>query len=247
VNDCVSIQAALGRVMENPSDALPDELALHLDACDRCRRFFDRGRVELDPDDFEGLPPTGRARILRAIGSARAAGSRRLVASVVAAGLVLVAASLLYLGLHRSPSMPPVAAALVEDHIRYLNHPDRHGVLTSDRYEADLEAYVDFPVILRELPSARLTGARRCYLLGRRIALAFYDTPQGPASYFVLPAEALVTPGRRCTDDGSFKCEASHGFQIVSWEEAGLIHAFVGPDAAALLQLARACRANHAG
>ncbi len=247
MSDCASIQEALRRVMENPSDTVPDELALHLDACDRCRRFFDQGRVQLDPDAFEELPPTGRARMLRAIGSARAAGSRRLVATAVAAGLVLVAGSLLYLGLHRSSSMQPVAAALVEDHIRYLNHPDRRGMLTPDRYEADLESYVDFPVMLRKLPRAHLTGARRCYLLGRRVALAFYDTPEGPASYFVFPAEGLVTPGRRCADDGGFKCGASQGFQIVSWDEAGLIHAFVGPDAAALLQLARACRANHAG
>ncbi len=243
MNDCASIQAALRRVMENPSETLPDELALHLDACDHCQLFFDRGRVELDAGAFEELPPTARARMLRAIGSARAARSPRLVAAAVAAGLVLVAGSFLYLDLHRSSPMPPVGTALVEDHIRYLNRPDRRGVLTPDRYEADLESYVDFPVMLRELPRARLTGARRCYLLGRRAALAFYDTPEGPASYFVFPAEALATPGRRCTDDGDFRCGASHGFQIVSWEEAGLIHAFVGPDAAALLQLARACRA----
>ncbi len=247
MRDCGSIQAALRCVLENPSEALSDEAALHLDTCDRCRRFFDRGRVELDPDAFEELPSAGRVRMLRAIGSARAGGPRRLVAYAVAAGLLLVAGSLLYLGLHRSPSGSVVAAALVEDHIRYLDHPDRRGGLPPERYKTDLESYVDFPVMIPELPQARLTGARRCYLLGRRVALAFYDAPEGPASYFVFAAEGLTLPGKKCSKDGGLKCGASHGFQIVSWEEAGLVRALVGPNAAALLEMARACRAKRAG
>lgn len=245
--DCNAVQSAVQRLSENPAEPLSDEAALHLDACDRCRRFCDRGRVELDPDAFEALPPAGRARMLRTIGSARAAGPRRMAAAAVAAGLLVLAGSALYLGLHRPPSAREVAGALVEDHIRYLDHQDRREGATPDRYRADLESYVDFPVAIPELPTARLTGARRCYLLNRRVALAFYEAPSGPASYFVFAGEGLALPGRRCPEDGSFKCGASHGYQVVSWEESGLIHAFVGTDATALLEMARACRAGHDG
>ncbi len=233
--------------MEHADESVPDDLALHLDACSTCRELFDRTKIPMSREAFEGLSAQGRVRLLRTMGAARAARPWKIAATAMAAMVLLALAAVFYSQRASSPVTDPVSVALVEDHIRYLDHPDRRGRSTAEEYRAHLQSYLDFPVMIPELPRARLTGARRCYLLSRRVALAFYDAPEGPASYFVFAAEGLTLPGKRCPEDGGLKCGTSHGFQIVSWDEAGLVHAFVGPNAAALLEMARACRAKHAG
>ena len=107
---------------------------------------------------------------------------------------------------------------------------------------ADLKAHVDFPVRLPDPAGSKLTGGRRCFLLGRRVALAFYDTTAGPASYFVFDGEGLSPPGRACPSEADLACGLERGYRVVSWEEAGLLHALVGPDSEALQAVAAAAR-----
>lgn len=131
-----------------------------------------------------------------------------------------------------------IAPALVEDHIRYLGHPDRVAGGDHASLEDLISSYVDFPVRFPVPADSRLTGARRCFVLGRRVALAFYETPAGPVSYFILPADDLRPPPGSC--GAGFSCAASRGYLLVCWQRTGLIHALVGRSDAGLLKLASA-------
>ena len=247
VSDCRKFEPTLRRISEYADESVPDDLALHLDACSACRDLFDRTKIPMSREDFETLSARGRVRLLRAMGAARAARPWKMAAAVMAA-MVLLALAGVFLAQRRSPpATDPISVALVEDHIRYLDHPDRKGRGTAEDYRAYLQSYLDFPVIIPSLADARLTGARRCFFLGRRAALAFYESPEGPASYFAFPAEELTLPPGHCAGDGRFACSAVHGYQVVSWKEAGLIHAFVGSSRSLLLDMASACRNQNSG
>jgi hypothetical protein len=210
---------------------------------------FDLGKIDLPKAGFEVLDEAARRRMVVALGSARVLrprrGRRAAALTVAAASLVIAAGAAFFAG--RPPAADKVAVALVEDHIRYLNQPERNGggsPVTLKRY---LESYVDFPVELAIPPQSRLTGGRRCFVLGRRVALIFYEIAGGPASYFVFAADGLRPPGRGCPGAGELACAASHGYRLVSWESAGLLHVLVGSRERPLLEMARACRLSTTG
>lgn len=224
---------------------LPDEVALHLDRCMECRRRFDAGRLEIDEESFERLGEADRREIVDALAQARSSARRRRTAAIAvaaAAAAVLVVVVALVPGAGRSGG-PEVGAALVEDHIRYLHDPGRRSPVDSATAAEALEGYVDFPVRLPEAAELRLTGVRRCYLLGRRVVLAFYDTTAGPVSYFALETDDLRLPGSACPGAPSLACGFETGYRIVSWEEAGLLHAVVGANSDALVEVAASTRA----
>lgn len=233
--------------MEHADECVPDELALHLDGCASCRDLFNRTRMPMGREDLDGLPAQGRVKLLRTMGAARATQPWKRAAAALAAMLFLALAVLFYSRHAAPPAADPVSIALVEDHIRYLGHPDRSGRSGAETYQAYLQSYVDFPVMIPSLAGARLTGARRCFFLGRRAALAFYDLPEGPASYFVFSAEDLTLPPSRCAGGGDFACSAVQGYQVVTWKEAGLIHAFVGTSRSPLLEMSRAAQTRSSG
>ncbi len=238
MTSCVRYQHDLLRLADGCASSIADDLALHLDACHSCRQLFDQGRVDLDPALFEVLPTPARRRILGRLGTARVARSLRLPAAAAAAALLALAASLF---LHQAVAPAGgerIAVALVEDHIRYLGHPDRLAGGDRASLEDLIGSYVDFPVRFPVPADSRLTGARRCFVLGRRVALAFYDTPAGPVSYFILPADDLRPPRGSC--GAGFSCAASRGYDLVCWRRTGLIHALVGRSDAGLLKLASA-------
>ena len=242
VSDCGKFEPTLRRILEYADESVPDELALHLDVCPACRDLFNRTKIPMMREDFEGLSAQGRVKLLRTMGAARAARPWKMAAATMAAMLLLALAAA-FLAQRTAPRVTdPVSIALVEDHIRFSNHPDRSGQGTAAEYRAYLQSYLDFPVVIPSLVDARLTGARRCFLLGRRAALAFYESAEGPASYFAFPAEDLALPPGHCDGEGRFACAAVHGYQVVSWKEAGLIHAFVGSNRSSLLEMAKTCR-----
>lgn len=243
MNECHHYQETLQRLPDHPETPIPDELALHLDVCSHCRRRFDTSRVPLVSDRFEILPPASRKRILQALAEARSPSRRWMpaVAAVAVLGAIGLGAALLVYDIKHRDQDRPITVNLVQDHIRYLTHPDRRSNADLAHLKAYLEAYIDFPLELPEIPGTSLTGVRRCKLAGRRAVLAFYDTPRGPASYFIVAADGLQVPGSRCGGDARLLCAVNHGYRIVSWEEAGLLHAVVGSDEAALLQMARTC------
>lgn len=245
---CEEIRRALRGVADGVTLSIDDEFALHLDTCSRCRREFDLGKIDLPKEGFEVLGEAARRRIVVALGSARVLrprGRRRKAGLTVAAAILLVALGGIYLTVQRRAA-DRVAEALVEDHIRYLNHPDRNVGGDPAVLARFLESYVDFPIELVVPPESRLVGGRRCFVLGRRVALVFYETPSGPASYFVFPAEGLRPPGHRCPEDAAFDCATSRGYHLVSWENAGLVHVVVGARQRPLLDMARACRFSNA-
>jgi len=242
-------RATIRAVADGVVAPISDELALHLDECSHCRHLFDLGKIGLPKEGFEVLDEAARRKLVVALGSARVARPtrRRWAAGVtVAAAAVAITVGLAYVVGER-PTAARVADALVEDHIRYLGHPDRSGGGDPETLRRYLESYVDFPVELAVPPQSRLTGGRRCFVLGRRVALIFYETPDGPASYFVLAADGLGTPGRDCPGPGGFLCGASHGYRLVSWESAGLLHVLVGSRERTLVEMARACRVSTTG
>jgi hypothetical protein len=242
--DCERARGAVEPGRRAP--ALPDWVALHLDECRECRRLFDAARVQLDPEAFERLGEARRQALVAALAAARAAGGRRraIIAAAVAAVLagVLALGGLVYFGPARGGREETVASALVEDHIRYLRSPERVTSEPPRSLLADLETYVDFPVRLPDLPHGSLTGGRRCYLLGRRAALFFFDTPEGPLSFFALESGGFEPPGRTCGEAAELACRRIRGYEVVSWEEAGILYAVVGPDSGLVERAAGAAR-----
>lgn len=243
LSECHSYQETLRRLPDEPETPISDQLALHLDECTHCRRLFDTARVPLVPASFENLSTDSRKRILQVLAEARSPSRRWMLAvSVVAVlgVLGLASASLVYEFKFRDQDRP-ITVDLVQDHVRYLTHPDRRSDADLAQLKAYLDEYIDFPLELPEIPTISLTGVRHCSLVGRRAALVFYDTPMGAASYFIVAADGLQMPGSRCADHARLFCAASYGYRIVSWEEAGLLHAVVGSNEAVLLQMARVC------
>jgi hypothetical protein len=246
VNECSRYQAILNRLLEEPGTAIPDDLAIHLDRCQRCRSHFDRTRLPLRGEDFEHLSPEARRRlrfVARGASRVRARWLRGIAAIAAAAVLVVTILVLTRPG----PAPDGVSVAVVEDHIRYLDHADRRAGEGDPAERARLRDYVDFPVTIPTPDGATLTGARRCFLLGRRAVLLFYATRKGPASYFEFSADGLELPRGSCTEDARFACSAVHGYEVVSWKEAGLVHAFVGADRQSLQRLAASCRNQSSG
>ena len=213
---------------------LPDDLARHLDECPDCRRHFDATRVELDPSVFERLAADRRRALVAARAEARAAAGYRWRRLGVAAASLAAAATILLVLVDRADrggdSESVVATALVEDHIRYLADEDRRSTVETFAVSTLLQPYVDFPLQIPEIAESRLTGSRRCYLLGRRTALLFYEGRAGPLSYFVMESDDLEPPGRPCGSGSGLICCSLKGYRLVSWERAGLLHALVGPD-----------------
>lgn len=223
---CHVFDAELRESATGAAVALSDAFAGHLDDCPKCRRAFDRGVVPLDPAVFERLDARARVRL---VGFAtRLRPDRRwLVAAAVA--VVLLGFGALAVLRMTGPAPANVEVALVEDHIRYLGSQDRRDARGRQELARDLAAYVDFPFRLPAGEPASLTGARRCYLLGRRVVLAFYEESGVPVSYFVLPAEGLAAAGIAC-GDGELRCTSEHGFSVVTWRRAGLLHGVVAAD-----------------
>ena len=242
MNDCRHYEETLERLAHDPEIPLLDELALHLDDCVHCRKLFDASGVPLDSESFEELPQAARKKVLQALAKVRSPKIGRRVRTLAATAALVVfgiATLILLYGGESTPRDRPILSKIVQDHIRYLNHPDRQTGGDVSGLKPYVQAYVDFPFELPNLPESRLTGVRRCFLGDRRAVLAFYDTSAGPASYFIVPADKLRLPGRRCAYDARLFCAASHGYRVVSWKEAGLLHAMVGSDEGAILDIAR--------
>ena len=232
ISRCHVFEEELRRSSADVPSPLSDAFAEHLDECASCRASYDRGAVPLDIASLESLDPAARARLIGNLVT-RHRWQWRWVA--VAAAIVAIA-GLATLRSSRSGATN-LEVALVEDHIRYLDLAQRHTPGERSALLRDLDGYVDFPFQLPEVDAATLTGTRRCYLLGRRVVLAFYESRGTPVSYFVLPSDGLRVSGESC-GDGALRCAATHGFSVVTWQRAGLLHGIVAGDAGTAAQFA---------
>lgn len=241
--ECQRVQRELEP--DSRATVLGDDVALHFDQCPSCRKLFDANRLEFDPSEFERLDAQRRRTIVTALAGARTAEGRRGLAlgAVAAAAIIGIAvAAMIGLGLRSDARADEVVSAFVEDHIRYLNSQDRRSGGGAAAAEAALGPYVDFPLRIPKLSQARLTGSRRCYILDRRVALLFYESPSGAISYFALEGDGLSPPGRPCEARSNLTCSSFKGYRVASWEKAGLIHAVVGPESRFVLAAAKDAR-----
>jgi hypothetical protein len=237
---CLAYEQEIGDLARADRPTFSDALAMHLDACASCRADFDSDRVALDASAFECLDAKRRAQLVTALARVRL--GRRSIhrAFPVAAVVLAVVAGSIAWHLARPARVPAdvLVAALVDDHVRYLGQRARGEGGTGGVLEAELARHVGAPVSLPAAGGATLTGGRRCYLLDRRVALAFYDTPAGQASYFLLPSDALELPADACDAPEPLRCGMGRDFVVVTWAGAGFLHALVGQGRERLLAMA---------
>lgn len=131
----------------------------------------------------------------------------------------------------------------MEDHIRYLPGQGRAELETTEAEQVArwFSERLHFPVRVPTLRDGSLEGARLCFLLGGRIALLFYEVEERPLSLFVLEGGTVDLSGAQFEEHGGKRlCRASRsGYQLVVWEDAGLVYAMVSDlPTATLLRLA---------
>lgn len=258
-DECNETRAVL-YPLDEPKESSPSvrEAQAHLAQCDSCSEFFRAEREFLDwlrPRlQMETAPPELRERIVRGASergeirkrasfSSHAARARRVFLAVAA----IAAASVLLVALLSRDAAPPglseLETALVEDHIRYLPSAGRSEFPSSD--PSDVSSWfsdkLHFPVQAPALPEGRLSGARLCFLMGQRIALLFYEVEERPLSFFVVDGASVDLSRARFEDyEGKRLCRSSRsGYQLVLWQDQGLVYAMVSAiPAEALLRLA---------
>ncbi len=239
--DCTYHREALLRVQADPRTTVPDEVALHLDECKACHKLFDAAKLDFDADVFEVIPPDVRRHLIARLAAARRPRARWWVAAGIAAAMLLAGGASLMVVNEPTVTRGQLLTALVDDHIRYRHHPDRQAATDPEGLIVYLEEYVDFPVRIPFPSEATFEGARRCTLLGRRAALAFYDTSTGPVSYFIVADDGSGLESAPCVGSPRLSCLSRAGYHVVHWHQAGLLHALVGEEPTSLMSLAHAC------
>lgn len=227
----------------------------HLEECADCRRFMeDMGRVsdwigEHAPE--QETPDRLREQVSDALARERVEPQRgtdtsdanstsaqrsRTVVGLAGLLLLMLAAGAVWFGGDGRGSA--LLDAVAEDHLQAVN---REELRTRDRSEARswLQDRVSFAVEVPRLPAARISGARLCFLGGRRGAVVEYRVDGSPVSYYVMPTDGERSPREEAD---AFRSEARSGYHVVAWRQAGMTHALVGAlPRTRLSELAHAC------
>lgn len=220
----------------------------HLTACRECRQFMVDIRATADLARTIDGPPmaaAARERLFSALARKRAAMpkplSRRYAwAGMAAASIVLVAAATTAVWYQRSraEAPPEILSALAGDHANTLSDA---RVATSNRADVSrwLSHRVPFAVFVPTLTGATLSGARVVQMEGRATAVIEYKLGDEMLSYFIVPSnEDRSTAGY----PPRFARQSRAGYRLVSWHDAGLMHAMVGNIASSELEkFAHAC------
>lgn len=231
-----------------PREATAEIMAAreHAGRCADCRGFLDDMR-RLGAGVREAVPRTVapmevRDRLFRSIalartrGADRTAGSwRRRLGAGLAGALLLSGA---WLGWHAASSSPSLQrdalAAIAEDHLQAQRSA---GLISSDSVEVArwLRDRLPFGVEVPLFPDARLTGARLLLVGGQSGAVVEYAIAGRPLSYYILPGGASAEPRQ-------VRVASRAGYQIASWDDAGLTHALIaGLPGPKLVELAHYC------
>lgn len=230
-------------------DLLTPELAeakAHLSRCEECRTFLERDQTlrRYIKDKLGGItaPATARERVLTAIAERRTGGNetrskeqinraRRYAPAVVAAVAILLSAAYLFMPVEPERQASALATELIDDHIRYRISAQPLEVTTLEPAELTrwFSSRLDFGVRIPHFDGFTLAGGRLCYLFDRRVALAFYQTPDQWVSLFVLRNDGLdlSTMEKVDRDHRSFCRDQAKGYQVIAWDEKGLIYALV--------------------
>ena len=220
----------------------------HSDECGECRRFLqemvqasERLRHEVARP---AAPPAVRDRLFKAVAQARIGSQRRTRRSrglIAAIAVVVAVGGTWWMTRPRAETEREMAELLVTDHQRALS---ADGLMTTDTAAAArwLERQLAFAVQVPSFPGGQLLGARVVVLDGRRAAVMQYRIDGRLVSYYVSPL-----PGVQGSAGGMRPPSPARwaGYQVVSWQEPGLLHALVGnlPEAR-LDELARICIAQ---
>ncbi|MEP7327328.1 MAG: hypothetical protein ABI836_15365 [Gemmatimonadota bacterium] len=224
------------------------EAERHVEACAYCRRFLEEMVQAAERLRTEIVRPAAplevRDRLFKAVAHARIGYQRRSWRSrgLIAALAALTVAVVGTWWVVRSRGEPgqPIAELLVADHQRAVG---ADGLRSADPAVTTrwLERQLDFAVQVPTFPNAELLGARVVVLDGRRAAAMQYRIDGRLVSYYVSPV--LHVPGSAGMRPPSPARWA--GYQVVSWQEPGLLHALVGTlSDARLEELARICIAQ---
>lgn len=260
LDDCVACRRWLLSSMSGPRVVSTQTQAVHahLQECPACRAYADEmlawrrlgGRLRQ-----QGTAPSAvRQRIFRELALARTQWLRA-GASGHGAGswnrwpwgialLAAVALLMMVVGLWQGSREPPsvtadAASAVAEDHWRDLHrqHIDSTDPAVVQHW---LAAHLPIPVRVMALQGAVLRGARLCFLRGKLGAVLHYRVGNASVSYYVMPGDAhddAVSRDRRAIEQ-----ESAQGYNVVLWQERGMLHALVGGlPRSRLLKLATTC------
>jgi anti-sigma factor RsiW len=227
-----------------PRSATPEviEAQEHVEGCASCTAFFEEMR-RLSDDVRRAVPQTVapfevRDRLFKAISRARAeTGSRfRLNAALVAAAASAVILLLLF-GIRSfsrdNPSEPrSLIPVLAEEHARALGEA---GIRSSDAAEISrwLNGRLSFATHVPVFSEAALRGARVLEVRKRRGALIEYAIGKVLISYFIVADQPAVGT----SSVPALEETVWDGYHVVTWTEAGLLHAFVGDVSESELRL----------
>jgi anti-sigma factor RsiW len=197
------------------------------------------------------MPPSLRERLLRTVARERSTPTRRQLriphrARMVIAGAIAVAALVLIVLLPTyqnwgDDTWRNAISAIVEDHARVLHYD---SLTTSDAGVARqwLNARVAFAVNVPEVNGIVLERAEICQLNGLRACLLRYRVDGQPVSYYSYELSRDEIPPETASS-ATFRQTEEAGYRVVSWQEAGVLHALVADlPADRLVALARACR-----
>ena len=237
-----------------PKATSPDIIAAqeHLADCADCQRFMAEMQSMADllsAVDQPSMPHASRERIFGSLARHRAARAdvkRRapsglLVAAGIVAAIVLVTLGALQV-LNKTADGGDVYTALAQDHAHTVSNA---RLISSDRsaISAWLAGRVPFVVFVPVLPNTQLHGARLAMMDGRTVAVVEYTVNSDMLSYFILPAPSTTARGSDENTAGIHLLPSSrNGYEIISWNEDGLLHAMVGRMSEAQLgQYAKDC------
>ncbi len=229
----------------------------HLAACAACQEFFnaeERLRLLLRRRaPRPGVSAAFREKIFSRIASARSrsespgswiATIRRHGRTLALAGALIVVALLSGLWVHQRDErikQQQLVSILVDDHAHNLSGTAE--IRSSDRnlVQSWFRERIDFNFRLPPMSDPPVLGGRLCYLQGRRAALVFYQHPQSSVSLFILDGSDVELPREHLLALDGKRClvEAKKGYNVVLWEERGLLYGLVsGAPRVDLLALA---------
>ncbi len=228
------------------------EAKLHIEECSDCRLFFIqrdyfRKFIKNKIQDV-AVPATVREEIMQNISKKKlwidTWKRRRKNFGYYSAAVLLVAALLISYLFYFSPSKHninvlskteyKITEELVEDYIRYKLSEQPVEYATEDAKELAnwFNGKLDFTTRFSSLNGFTLSGGRLCYLLERRIALAFYYNSDHWVSLFICRDSHLDLSGLKTISkkNKTFWVDESKGYKVVLWKQNDLLYALVSDN-----------------
>jgi anti-sigma factor RsiW len=197
----------------------PEELDLrrHVERCDRCGSIIETllatKQAVASTAELRPVPHSLRQRVGELCAEPATKHSVwKIVIPALAVAFTIVAVTIYRPMLDSGARAEDrLTRAMVEDHIHFLTVSNPIQVATDDPQQI-AQAFADqfaFRLEFPNLPGAELLGGRLCWLHGRKAVLAFYRTPSGRLSLFVLNKEAFANSERQET-----KCTSTGGYEV---------------------------------